>query len=128
MLRQIGQEDSAMLVSVTTDNNIDGSDKLRSYVEELVGEVLGRFRDRITRVQVHLADENGRAKSGDKDKRCTIEARVSGLKPIAVSEQAASLDQAISAAAGTLEKSLNRTLGRLGDRKRHAPSAGDTPE
>ena len=33
-----------MLVSVTTDNNIDGSDKLRSYVEELVDDVLGRFQ------------------------------------------------------------------------------------
>jgi ribosomal subunit interface protein len=117
-----------MLVSVTTDNNIEGSDKLRSYVETLVGDALGRFQDRITRVQVHLADENSRAKSGDKDKRCTMEARVAGLKPIAVSEQAASIDQAISAAADTLEKSLNRTLGRLGDRKRHTPSAGDVAE
>jgi ribosomal subunit interface protein len=117
-----------MHVSVTTDNNIEGSDKLRGYVESVVADVLGRFRDRITRVQVHLADENGRAKSGDNDKRCMMEARVSGLKPIAVSEHAASLDQAISAAAGTLEKTLSRTFGRLGDRKRHAPSAGDTPE
>jgi ribosomal subunit interface protein len=117
-----------MLVSVTTDNNIDGSDKLQSYVESVVTDVLGRFRDRITRVQVHLADENSRAKSGEHDKRCTMEARVGGLKPIAVSEQAASVDQAISAAVDTLEKTLNRTLGRLGDRKRHAPSAGDTPE
>ena len=47
-----------------------------------------------------------------------MEARLGGLKPVAVSEQAASLDQAISAAAETLEKTLNRTLGRLGDRKR----------
>jgi ribosomal subunit interface protein len=117
-----------MLISVTTDNNIDGSDKLRSYVETLVGDVLGRFQDRITRVQVHLSDENGRAKSSDNDKRCTMEARVAGLKPIAVSEQAASLDQAINAAADTLEKSLHRTFGRLGDRKRHAPSAGDVVE
>jgi ribosomal subunit interface protein len=117
-----------MLVSVTTDNNIDGSDKMRDYVEGLVEDVLGRFRDRITRVQVHLTDENGRAKSADNDKRCTMEARISGLKPIAVSEQAASLDQAISAAVGTLQKSLDRTFGRLGDRRRHAPSTGDVPE
>jgi ribosomal subunit interface protein len=117
-----------MLVSVTTDNNIDGSEKLTGYVESMVTDALNRFRDRITRVQVHLADENSRVKSGENDMRCTMEARVSGLKPIAVSEQAASLDQAISAAVDTLEKSLNRTLGRLGDRKRHAPSAGDTPE
>jgi ribosomal subunit interface protein len=117
-----------VLINVSTDNNIDGSDKLRSFVEGLVDDVLGRFRDRITRIEVHLADENGRAKSANNDKRCTMEARISGLKPVAVSEQAASLDHAINAAVGTLEKSLNRTLGRLGDRKRHAPSAGDVPE
>ena len=58
-----------MLVSVTTDNNIDGSDKLRGYVESVVADVLGRFRDRITRVEVHLADEDSRAKSGQNDKR-----------------------------------------------------------
>jgi ribosomal subunit interface protein len=117
-----------MLVSVKTDNNIEGSDKLRVFVEGVVADVLGRFEDRVTRVEVHLADENSRAKSGENDMRCTMEARVSGLKPIAVSEQAASLDQAINAAADTLEKTLNRTLGRLGDRKRRAPSAGETPE
>jgi ribosomal subunit interface protein len=117
-----------MHVSVTTDNNIEGSDKLRRHVENIVGDVFGRFRDRINRVDVHLADENSRAKASNNDKRCTMEARLSGLKPIAVSEQAATLDQAISAAAEKLEKSLDRTLDRLGDRQRRAPSAGQTPE
>jgi ribosomal subunit interface protein len=117
-----------MLVSVTTDNNIEGSDKLRRHVENVVTDVFGRFGGRITRIEVHLADENSRAKAGDNDKRCTMEARVGGVKPIAVSEQAATLDQAISAAADKLEKTLDRTLERLGDRKRRGPSAGEAPE
>jgi ribosomal subunit interface protein len=117
-----------MLVSVTTDNNIEGSDKLRQHVENVVADVLDRFRDRITRVEVHLADENSRAKAGGDDKRCTMEARVGGLKPIAVSEQAPTLDQAISAAADKLEKTLDRMLERLGDRKRRGSSAGEMPE
>jgi hypothetical protein len=52
-----------------------------------------------------------------------MEARPRGLKPIAVTEQAASLDQAVSAAADTLARTLDRTLGRLDDRKGR-PSRG----
>jgi len=107
-----------MQVRVTTDNNIAGSEGLTSHVEGVVEDVLGRFSQRLTRVEVHLVDENSRAKSGENDKRCTMEARVSGLKPIAVTEQAATIDQAVDAAAGTLAKTLDRTLGRLDDRKR----------
>jgi ribosomal subunit interface protein len=109
-----------MLVRVTTDNNIEGSDKLRRHVESVVTDVLERFHDRITRVEVHLADENSRTKTGQNDKRCTMEARLSGLKPLAVSELGPSLDQAISAAAETLEKTLQRALERRDDRKRRA--------
>jgi ribosome-associated translation inhibitor RaiA len=113
-----------MQVRVITDNNIEGSTGLSTHVEEVVGDVLGRFSERITRVEVHLADENSRAKSGQNDKRCTMEARLGGLKPIAVTEQAATLDQAVDAAADTLAKTLDRTLGRLDDRKGR-PSFGD---
>jgi ribosome-associated translation inhibitor RaiA len=106
-----------MLVRVNTDNNIVGSDKLTLEVENIVTDVLGRFGDRLTRVEVHLADENSRAKGGEKDKRCTMEARVAGLQPIAVTEQRPTLMQAVSGAAEKLEKTLDRTLDRLGDRK-----------
>ncbi|HEY3394595.1 MAG TPA: HPF/RaiA family ribosome-associated protein [Lacipirellulaceae bacterium] len=109
-----------MQIRVTTDNNITGSEGLTSHVEGVVADVLGRFSQRLTRVEVHLADENSRAKSGENDKRCTMEARPRGLKPIAVTQQAATIDQAIDAAADTLAKSLDRTLERLDDRKRQS--------
>jgi ribosome-associated translation inhibitor RaiA len=111
-----------MQIRVTTDNNIIGSEGLTSHVEGVVEDVLGRFSQRLTRVEVHLADENSRTKSGENDKRCTMEARPRGIKPIAVTQQAATLDQAIDAAADTLAKTLDRTLERLDDRKR--PSYG----
>jgi ribosome-associated translation inhibitor RaiA len=118
----IQTKDAAMQVRVATDNNITGSEALSSHVEGVVEDVLGRFSQRLTRIEVHLADENSRAKSGENDKRCTMEARPRGLKPIAVTEQAATVDQAVDAAADTLAKTLDRTLGRLEDRKR--PSYG----
>ncbi len=53
-----------------------------------------RFSPQVTRVEVHLADENGEKAIGD-DKRCVMEARLGGLKPCAVSFQAASVTQAV---------------------------------
>jgi ribosome-associated translation inhibitor RaiA len=121
--RRLAQtKDATMQIRVTTDNNIIGSEGLTSHVEGVVEDVLGRFSQRLTRVEVHLADENSRTKSGENDKRCTMEARPRGIKPIAVTQQAATLDQAIDAAADTLAKTLDRTLERLDDRKR--PSYG----
>jgi ribosome-associated translation inhibitor RaiA len=117
-----------MLVRVNTDNNIVGSDRLSQDVENIVTDVLGRFSERLTRVEVHLVDENSRAKGGDNDKRCTMEARAAGLQPIAVTEQAATLMQAVSGAAEKLEKTLDRTIERLGDRKGRKPTGGDLRE
>ena len=114
-----------MLVRVNTDNNIVGSDKLSQDVEEIVTDVLGRFSDRLTRVEVHLADENSRAKSGQDDKRCTMEARVAGRQPVAVTEQAPTLMQAVTGAAEKLEKTLDRTLERLDDRKGRTSAGGE---
>ena len=104
-----------MQIQVNTGNNITGSEALTRQVEGVVENALGRFGDRITRVEVHLNDVNG-PKQGDDDNRCQMEARLDGLQPISVSEQAATLDQALTGAAKKLQRSLDSTLGRLGDR------------
>lgn len=101
-----------MQILVNTDSQIEGSAKLTQEVETKVQQTLGRFGDRITRVEVYLSDENGSQKFGDADKRCVIEARLGGLQPITVRHMGSSLDQAIDGAAEKLEKTLKRTLGR----------------
>jgi DNA-directed RNA polymerase specialized sigma24 family protein/ribosome-associated translation inhibitor RaiA len=103
-----------MQILVKTDRHIEGSAKLTQEVETTVQQALGRFGDRITRVEVYLSDENSSKKFGDTDKRCVIEARLGGLQPITVSHQGSSLDQALGGAADKLEKTLKRTLGRKG--------------
>jgi hypothetical protein len=85
---------------------------------------VGRFADQITRVEVHLSDENSQ-KGGDEDKRCLLEARLAGLQPMAVSHQAATLPQAIDGAATKLAKALESTLGRLGSQKGRPSSGGN---
>ncbi len=104
-----------MHVQVNTDGIIQGGDSLAREVEAMVRGALSRFADRITRVEVHLSDVNSR-KPGDDDKRCVMEARLGGLDPVAASDQAPTLRQAIDGAAGKLERSIDSTLGRLGNR------------
>lgn len=52
-----------MHVQTNTDRNIQASESLAAQVEAVVIGALGRFVDQVTRVEVHLSDENG-AKSG----------------------------------------------------------------
>jgi ribosome-associated translation inhibitor RaiA len=116
-----------MQIQVNTDNHIAGSDELTHRVEALVEAALDRFKDRITRVEVHLNDQSSSAKAGGDDKRCVMEARLGGLQPITASHQSASLEQALDGAAGKLQRSLERTLGRLDDPKGRTSFGRDQP-
>jgi len=114
-----------MQIQVNTDNHIAGGEELTRQVEAVVEGALGRFSDRITRVEVHLTDENSSSKSGDNDKRCVMEARPAGLQPITVSDQGATLGSDRLVAADKLEKTLRRTLGRLDHHKGRTSYGGD---
>jgi ribosomal subunit interface protein len=113
-----------MQVKVHTDNHIEGSAALAQHVEETLTDALSRFGDRITRVEVHLADENSASKNGGDDIRCAIEARLAGLDPIAVTHNAANIDQAFSGAIDRLEAALDRITGRHDDPKGRTSFAG----
>ncbi len=104
-----------MQIQINTDNNIEGQEELATQVEAVVQDSLRRFSDQITRVEVHLSDENSH-KNGQDDKRCVMEARLEGRQPTAVTHQAATLHEAVDGAADKLAASLESTLGRLRDR------------
>jgi ribosome-associated translation inhibitor RaiA len=117
-----------MQVQTNTDSNIDGHEDLVREVEAVVQSALGhRFGNQITRVEVHLSDENSH-KSGDADKRCMMEARLAGRSPVTVSHQAAVLVQAIDGAGEKLKKLLDRNLGRLSSQQRTARPAGESSD
>ena len=101
-----------MQILFNTDHNVSGSKDLIASATSLISEELSRFSDQITRVEVHLSDENGH-KEGLNDKRCMLEARLAGLKPIAVTDQADTLEQAVSGAIDKLITSLDKITGRL---------------
>jgi hypothetical protein len=80
-----------------TDKTIERHSGLDEHVHTVVSNALHRFGEQVTRVEVHLSDNLGQ-KSADGDNRCLMEARLTGLQPIAVSDHAATLHQAISGA------------------------------
>ncbi len=101
-----------MTVIFNTDSNINGRKELSIPVIALIKEQLDRYSNLITRVEVHLSDENSH-KEGPNDKRCLLEARIEGRQPIAVACNANSYDQSISGAIEKLLASLDKILGRL---------------
>jgi ribosome-associated translation inhibitor RaiA len=107
-----------MQIHINTDHNIEGHAALIAQVRGVVESALSRISNHITRVDVHLNDESSH-KSSLNDKRCVMEARIEGRQPVAVTHQAATIDQAVDGAADKLARSLESTLDRLHDQRIH---------
>ena len=104
-----------MQIQISTDHNIKGSHEYLSETEkfeEIVLDALGHYRNHITRIEVHFTDVNA-GKTGFEDKRCLIEARVSGVQPIVATHHANNLLEALEGATEKLKNSLNHTFGKI---------------
>jgi ribosome-associated translation inhibitor RaiA len=113
-----------MQIQITTDNHIEGSAALASEIEQDVAASFARFEPQLTRIEVHLKDANSH-KVGDRDQQCVMEARLAGLKPIAVSHDAPTLPEAVSGAIDKLKRSLDKTVSKLGNVKGRTSFAGE---
>ena len=101
-----------MTIQFNTDKNIAGNDRTANYMNSMILDSLDRFSDYITRIEVHLSDENGSNKAGGNDKRCMLEARLEGMKPIAVTNFADTVEKAVGGAIDKLVSTLDKTLER----------------
>lgn len=110
---------SDMQFQFNSDSSVMGTDNVAERIETQVRQKLARFEDRLTRLEVHVRDDNGR-KGGADDKACMIEARPRGGKPVGVTEHAADVDTAARKAAGTMAQRLERVLGK-GAKHGHDP-------
>lgn len=112
-------ETSEMQFQFNSDSSVMGTENVAERIETAVRQKIARFEDRLTRLEVHVSDENAR-KGGNDDKTCMIEARPRGGRPIGVTEHAADVDAAARKAANTLAQRLERVLGK-GDKHKHDP-------
>ena len=101
-----------MQILVNSNHSVDVTSTLEEHVKASVESELERFDDQLTRVEVHLNDENS-GKSGPQDKRCQMEARIKGHDPISVTHKADSLILAIDGAAEKLNHALAHALDRF---------------
>lgn len=107
-----------VFVQISTDNQIKSDAEANERLEERVRSKLRRFEQRLTHVEVHVADTNG-AKGGDSDKRVSLEARVNGHDPVAVHAEADRVENAVTMAAEKAARALDHVLGKLGGRRGH---------
>ena len=105
-----------MNIEIRTDKNIHNSERLITYVRAELTQEFQRHSERITHFSVHFSDENG-DKGGDKDIHCMIEARPSGLKPVAVHHKAGNIDASIHGAIEKLKRSLEHTFEKKNTRE-----------
>lgn len=94
------------------DRNLDGKERIETYFSAQIKTDLSRFEDRLTRIEVHLSDQNG-GKTAKNDKKCLLEARPQKLKPIAVTGTGDTIEQAINDATKKMTKSLSSLMGKL---------------
>ena len=118
-----------MQIQINTDRNIEGDAGLTSHVSSTVEAALSRFAGHISRVEVHLSDENSSKKESKEDIRCMLEARITGKEPVAVTHEAATIHQAVDGALDKLTRLLDSTLGKQRDKRgRQASPGADTQE
>ncbi|TXD84040.1 HPF/RaiA family ribosome-associated protein [Subsaximicrobium wynnwilliamsii] len=101
-----------MTIQINTDKTISGEKRTEDFFTSQIEEALERFESHITRVEVHLKDENGK-KDGFNDISCLLEARLEGRQPIAVTNQADTIDLALTGAIDKIKNAVESILGKI---------------
>ena len=101
-----------MKIQLNSDKHISVSTKHSVRIEKKLQQKLKHFVKEITRIEVHLSDENS-VKGGIDDKRCLLEARVAKIKPISTEHHASTIDQAVSGASEQLVNALRNRLEKI---------------
>jgi ribosome-associated translation inhibitor RaiA len=101
-----------MQIQIRHDENVQG-DK-NEWITSTVQDVLGRYGEQVTTVEVHLADENG-SKHAEGDIRATVEVRPAGFNPIAATSHGNDIAMALEAALDKVVRMLDGMLGRVRD-------------
>lgn len=111
-----------MQIIVNSDNQITGSEDFSQNVKVEVEGALARFATWLTRVEVHLTVEGHGGRASHDNKRCLIEARPAGLRPMSVSHDAPTLDQAVTGASHKMQQLLESNTAKMRDADRHPTS------
>ena len=101
-----------MTILLNADNHLNIHEAFRDKMTDMLAEEFDRYTEHISRLEVHLSDENG-DKNGTNDKRCMIEARLDGRSPIAVVGHSDTHENALIASIEKLHSSLDTVFGKM---------------
>ncbi len=98
---------------------------LRDYIEQQLDRSLGRIKDRISHVTIHVDDVNG--PKGGADKRCHAEAHLRRSGTVLADCTAGDVRTAVHEAADRLATRVRKQLGRQRDIRRHRNGKHEYP-
>lgn len=101
-----------MTIQLNADHNLSIHEGFGDKLTATLQDDLSRFSEHITRLEVHLSDENGN-KEASGDKRCLLEARLEGKQPIAVSGNGNNYEQATDDAIKKIKNALDTIIGKM---------------
>lgn len=89
-------------------SHVTATEAIEAHINERIGHALKTLSEEITRVEVHLHDDDGRERKGEQAKRVTMEARPRGAEPLVVHATGRDLYDVVTDAAGKLERAVRR--------------------
>jgi len=101
-----------MKLQFNTDNHIERTEALEQMASKKIQGDLKHYLDHITRIEVHLSDQNA-DKAGADDIQCRIEARVQGKQPVITTARDRSKEAAISEASDKMKAALRTMMGKM---------------
>jgi len=111
-----------MQILLHSDLNTDGSHLMAVHLETVVKAAMGRFGERVTQVEAHLSDANGKDKSSGDDIHCTLDAKLLGLDAIVVKDRAGNAHQAIEGALRKLTRAVGTEIAKHDPRSQRSRS------
>lgn len=107
-----------MQVIINSDNQIDVHESFVEHWRAGIAGSLKRFDGWVTRVEVHLTDENSNSRGGGDDIRCLLEARPADRQPVSVEVRDESPEKALAEGIQTLGRRLGTMLDKTRTQKR----------
>jgi hypothetical protein len=116
-----------MQVLLQADKSIESGHPMAEHLQTVVNDALGRFGERVTRVDAHLSDVDGRARLGANSIQCMLEARLTDLDPVVVTEHGPNAHQAIEGGVRKLKRAIGAAIGKHDPRRHQARSDAGLP-
>ncbi|MGA9587472.1 MAG: HPF/RaiA family ribosome-associated protein [Terracidiphilus sp.] len=102
-----------MRIQVNSDKTIHVDAGLTRLVKDEATRNLDRFAKDLTRVEIHLSDIDNK-RTGRADKRCLVEVRPAGGRPVTASTIAKTTESAVDGALKKMKRLLTTSFGKKG--------------